>query len=110
VHVTLTCPQLSLPVKRNAFTPYESPLKMFKAYRYHPEYGSTVSTGFGSMTYCNNINPDISICQWEADGGVCNDPQCSGQHFKDMRLAGAYEIEKIEESRSPLFSSANLAS
>lgn len=71
------------------FTPYESPLKVFKAYRYHPEYSATVSTGFGSMTYCHKIDASKALCQYEADGGVCNDTQCQGQHFREMQLAGA---------------------
>jgi hypothetical protein len=85
----LTVAQTSLPGKRkNIFTPYDSPLKKFKAYRYHPEYTSTVSTGFGSLTYCNKIIPDRPFCQFESDGGICNDPQCPGQHFRDIQLAG----------------------
>ncbi|KAK7537081.1 uncharacterized protein J3D65DRAFT_696181 [Phyllosticta citribraziliensis] len=69
------------------FTPYESPLKMFKAYRYHPSYTESVSGGFKSLTYSHEIDPMKPICPFEAAGGICNDPECDGQHFRGMGIS-----------------------
>ena len=73
------------------FTPYESPLKHFKSYRYHSNYFSEVSEGFRSLTYSHAIDPDKPICRYEAAGGTCNDGSCNGQHFKNLGLPGALE-------------------
>ena len=73
------------------FTPYESPLKQFKSYRYHPNYATEVSEGFRSLTYSHKINPDKPICRYEAAGGRCNDESCDSQHFRSLGLSGALE-------------------
>jgi hypothetical protein len=70
------------------FTPYESPLKMFKAYRNHSNFTEDVAGGIQSMTYSNKIDPHQPVCQVEMSGGTCDDPQCPGQHFKSMSLPG----------------------
>jgi len=61
-------------------------LKSFKAYLYHPDYLGTVPHGFQSLSFVNKINPEVPICDFEVDGGVCNDPMCKRQHFRDMGL------------------------
>ncbi|KAF2728510.1 hypothetical protein EJ04DRAFT_516549 [Polyplosphaeria fusca] len=77
------------PAPTNArFVPYESPLRMFKSYRYHPNYSQDVAGGFLSTSYSHQIDPDKPICPYEAAGDVCNDAQCGGQHFKDMSITG----------------------
>ena len=70
------------------FTPYESPLKQFKSYRYHPAYLKEVSSGFRSLTYSHTIDSDIPICRYEL-GGVCNDDSCKNQHLRGIGLNGA---------------------
>ncbi|KAF1840162.1 uncharacterized protein K460DRAFT_410763 [Cucurbitaria berberidis CBS 394.84] len=70
------------------FTPYESPLRMFKSYRYHPSYAQDVAGGFLSLTYSHQIDPAKRLCQYEAAGGSCNDPECSDQHFRDIGITG----------------------
>lgn len=72
------------------FHAYESPLRMFKAYRYHPTYNEDVQGGIKSLTYSHRIDPTKQICSFEANGGVCNDKTCTNQHFKDMELTGAF--------------------
>lgn len=62
------------------YVPYESPLSMFKAYRFHPEYSQKVS-GFRSLTYSHAIEPFTEFCATELNGGVCNDTTCHFQHF-----------------------------
>jgi Putative zinc-finger domain len=75
---------------KNKFTPYDSALKQFKAYRYHPQYLHSVSNGYNSLTYSNKIDPMRPLCQFELAGGACNDPDCRNQHFREMGLTGAY--------------------
>ncbi|TKA58743.1 hypothetical protein B0A49_11590 [Cryomyces minteri] len=58
--------QLNFPKFR--YTPYESPLKCFKTYRYHPEYLQNVAGGFRSLTYSHNIDSGQPLCQFEAAG------------------------------------------
>lgn len=72
------------------FRPYESSLASFKAYRYHPQFTENVQGGFRSMTYSHKIDPHKELCQYEADGGVCNDKDCQHQHYRDMKLTGAF--------------------
>lgn len=73
------------------FKPYESPLRHFKSYRYHPAYLSEIPRGFRSLTYSHGINPGKPLCRFETAGGVCNDDSCDGQHFRDMGLSGALQ-------------------
>lgn len=74
--------------RNGLFTPYESPLKQFKTYRYHPDFPSKVQKGYRSLTYFNAINPEIPICHYEMDGS-CYDTSCTNQHFASMKLHGA---------------------
>ncbi|KAI1972078.1 hypothetical protein LOZ53_005124 [Ophidiomyces ophidiicola] len=84
------------------FTPYISPLRLFKAYRYHPNFVKDISQGFRSLTYSHNIDPNRSLCTFEAAGGVCNDQSCSSQHFRDMTLSGALKELMFEDLFLPL--------
>ena len=70
------------------YTPYESPLKQFKSFRYHPQYLKEVSSGYRSLTYSHTINPEIPLCRYELDG-VCNDDSCQSQHLRSIGLSGA---------------------
>ncbi|KAI8938489.1 hypothetical protein NX059_004381 [Plenodomus lindquistii] len=71
------------------FTPYESPLRMFKSYRYHPGYADEVPGGFLSWTFSHQIDPQKRLCQYESAGGSCNDSTCVDQHFRDFGITGA---------------------
>ncbi|KAE8352802.1 hypothetical protein BDV28DRAFT_134537 [Aspergillus coremiiformis] len=71
----------------HTFSPYISPLKSFKAYRYHPNYTDEVTGGYRSLTYSHNIDPMVYLCPFEGAGGVCNDRSCEFQHFRDMTLS-----------------------
>ncbi|EUC44218.1 hypothetical protein COCMIDRAFT_37946 [Bipolaris oryzae ATCC 44560] len=70
------------------FKPYQSPLRMFKSYRYHPSYSKDVSGGFMSLTFSHQIDPEKPFCQYESAGGACNDPECPDQHFRDATITG----------------------
>ncbi|OJJ48353.1 hypothetical protein ASPZODRAFT_130348 [Penicilliopsis zonata CBS 506.65] len=87
-----------------AFSPYRSPLKMFRAYRYHPNFSQNVSGGYRSLTYSHNIDPMRSLCPYEADGGVCNDHSCEFQHFRDITLSDdkiLVQMGSLREGKTP---------
>ncbi|KAJ4346184.1 hypothetical protein N0V85_009772 [Neurospora sp. IMI 360204] len=69
--------------KTGSFRPYESPLRYFHAYRFHPSYRDTVSGGLRSLTYSNRINPSIPLCPSEIAGEQC-DETCEFQHIKSI--------------------------
>ncbi|KAE9365161.1 hypothetical protein N431DRAFT_430676 [Stipitochalara longipes BDJ] len=74
------------PNKIHLFTPYESPLKQFRAYRFHPEFKQDIAGGLRSMTYSHKIDPNAEFCRYELAGGICNDTTCDLQHFRDIKL------------------------
>lgn len=71
------------------FTRYQSPLRMFKSYRYHPKFAEEIAGGFLSSTFSHQIDPDKPMCQFETAGGSCNDANCLNQHFRDLGITGA---------------------
>src|SRR5690242_9050437 len=73
------------------FTPYESPLRLFKSYRYHPSYAQDVAGGFLSLTYSHQIDADKLLCPHESAGETCTDAHCPYQHFRDLSITGAYQ-------------------
>ncbi|EPS34834.1 hypothetical protein PDE_09798 [Penicillium oxalicum 114-2] len=94
------------------FTAYVSPLRYFKAYRYHPRYTNEVSDGYRSLTYSNDINPMKYLCKYEFAGGVCNDRSCQFQHFRDMSLSDdniLIEMGSVREGRTKEEKEAYLA-
>jgi hypothetical protein len=76
--------------KATFFTPYESPLKRFHAYRFHPNFTKEVPGGYKSVTYSHNIDASKEFCRFELAGGVCNDKSCEFQHFRGIGLPGAW--------------------
>ncbi|ODH39095.1 hypothetical protein ACO22_02027 [Paracoccidioides brasiliensis] len=86
------------------FTPYNSPLKLFRAYRYHPRFTEDINGGFRSLTYSHKIDPHNYICPYEAAGGSCNDRSCEYQHFRDMALSEdkiLVEMGSVREGKTP---------
>ncbi|KAF1919466.1 hypothetical protein BDU57DRAFT_512582 [Ampelomyces quisqualis] len=83
-------PAANEEVEKVKFTPYESPLRMFKSYRYHPNFPQDVAGGFLSTTFSHQIDPERPLCQYETAGGSCNDAECPDQHFRDLSITGAY--------------------
>lgn len=79
------------PSASTNFKPYESLLKNFKGYRYHPDYSREVQGGYRSLTYSHQIDPNKELCRYEVASGVCNDSSCEYQHFRDMGVSGASE-------------------
>ncbi|KAJ5360486.1 hypothetical protein N7517_009677 [Penicillium concentricum] len=79
--------EASSAISKQRFTPYTSPLRTFKAYRYHPHYAEDVPSGYRSLTYSHNIDSMKYMCPYELAGGVCNDRSCEFQHLRDMTLS-----------------------
>ncbi|KAJ6132271.1 hypothetical protein N7471_007486 [Penicillium samsonianum] len=79
--------EASSAISEQRFTPYTSPLRTFKAYRYHPHYAEDVPSGYRSLTYSHNIDSMKYMCPYELAGGVCNDRSCEFQHLRDMTLS-----------------------
>jgi hypothetical protein len=76
-------------VNQPKYSRYESPLRMFKSYRYHPKFAEEIAGGFLSSTFSHQIDPDKPMCQFETAGGSCNDANCPDQHFRDLGITGA---------------------
>ncbi|KAI9759770.1 MAG: hypothetical protein M1835_000303, partial [Candelina submexicana] len=90
--------------KPKRFVPYESPLKRFRSFRYHPCFTNVVAGGFRSLTYSHNINESNPVCRYEAAGGICNDSTCESQHFRDMGLSDdmiLVQMGSVQEGRTP---------
>ncbi|CAG8138528.1 unnamed protein product [Penicillium nalgiovense] len=99
--------EASPAISEQRFTPYTSPLRTFKAYRYHPRYTEDVPSGYRSLTYSHNIDSMKYMCPYELAGGVCNDRSCEFQHLRDMTLSddnilvqmGAAQESQTEEEQ-----------
>ncbi|KAF8429118.1 hypothetical protein EV426DRAFT_209312 [Tirmania nivea] len=83
-------PMCGTKVIPDVFAEYESPLRHFRSYRYHPQYLKMVEGGWRSLTFSNRIDPDKLFCVYEISGGKCNDTSCEKQHFRQIALSGAY--------------------
>jgi hypothetical protein len=67
--------------------PYESPLRYFHAYRFHPEYKDAVAGGLKSLTYSNRIDPEKELCPFELTEEQCP-ADCEFQHFGSISPPG----------------------
>jgi hypothetical protein len=68
---------------------YDSPLRVFGAFKFHPFYLTLVpSRDYRSLTYFNRLNPQKTMCPYELSGGVCNDSSCKYQHFRQIQMSG----------------------
>lgn len=82
---------------RSQFVPYETPLKPFKSFRFHPQFNDVVKNGYRSLTYSNSIDWKRPICPAELAGETCTDPSCEEQHFQQLGLAGKiYLIQSFD--------------
>lgn len=77
------------PPSQTSFVPYESPLRYFHAYRFHPEYLDGVTGGLKSLTYSNRIDPNKEMCPDEWEGNDCpRGEACQFQHFQSIVAPG----------------------
>ncbi|KAL6786910.1 hypothetical protein J3E68DRAFT_419605 [Trichoderma sp. SZMC 28012] len=71
---------------QTTFVPYESPLRYFRAYRFHPEYSQSVAGGLRSLTYSNKIDVKQEMCPDELANSNCpRGRECQYQHFESMQ-------------------------
>ncbi|KIW04630.1 uncharacterized protein PV09_04376 [Verruconis gallopava] len=86
----------STVIADSKYTPYQSPLKFLKSYRYHPNFSADVPGGMRSLTYSHKLDARQPLCQAELEGGTCNHPlDCSGQHFNDYAFSDSDIIKLI---------------
>lgn len=72
-----------------SFVPYDSPLRYFRAYRFHPRYSDDVASGLKSLTYSSTIDPKKEMCPDELDGTECpRGNACQFQHFRSIVAPG----------------------
>jgi hypothetical protein len=86
------------------FSPYLSPLRYFKTYRFHSRFPEDVSGAYRSLTYSHNIDTTKCLCPFEAAGGVCNDRSCEFQHFRDLVLSDEkilVQMGSLKEGKTP---------
>ncbi|KAL6857894.1 hypothetical protein ACO1O0_005340 [Amphichorda felina] len=74
------------PNSKSGFVSYESPLKYFRAYRFHPRFSDAVPGGLRSLTYSNKIDVKKELCPDQLAGTICpRGQQCEFQHFEAMQ-------------------------
>ncbi|KAF9969505.1 Zinc finger C3H1 domain-containing protein [Actinomortierella ambigua] len=83
---------------------YESPLKMFRSYRFSTNFAATTKGGLRSLTYSNKIDPNKKMCLFELSGGACNDDKCESLHLRDCGLTDdelVVDLAKYTEGDDP---------
>lgn len=81
-------PDPDAPASADLTNLYESPLSIFKSFVFHPLFSKQVRSGFRSLSYSHNIKQEIQLCIYQTQGGSCNDPTCSFQHWNDLCMSG----------------------
>ena len=83
-----------IPSKEEPFKPYSSPLLLFQSYRLSPYFRTQAKLPLSSLTHSNKINPQKIMCKFELLG-VCIDPKCPYQHFRDVNLSREELVQDI---------------
>ena len=83
-----------VPSKEEPYKPYSSPLLMFQSYRLSPYFRTQAKLPLSSLTHSNKINPQKIMCKFELLG-VCIDPKCPYQHFRDVNLSREELVQDI---------------
>ncbi|KAK4232387.1 protein red1 [Podospora fimiseda] len=76
---------LARQTTNNTLVAYESPLRYFRAYRFHPDYFKNVAGGLKSLTYTNRIDPHKQLCPYELRHEQCA-ADCEYQHLKSVEV------------------------
>ncbi|CAG8766626.1 7580_t:CDS:2 [Gigaspora margarita] len=90
----------------SSFVPYESVLKGFRSYRFHPRYKKEIGkNGYKSIMYSRNYNVYRKMCVFESQNrGRCNDDECTSQHWRDLPMSDEELISDMAsyyEGRTP---------
>ena len=83
-----------VPSKEEPYKPYSSPLLMFQSYRLSPYFRTQAKLPLSSLTHSNKINPQKIMCKFELLG-MCIDPKCPYQHFRDVNLSREELVQDI---------------
>ncbi|CAG8532968.1 4647_t:CDS:2 [Racocetra persica] len=91
----------------SSFVPYDSILKEFRSYRFHPRYKQEIGKhGYKSIIYSRNYNVDRKMCVFESQNrGRCNDDECTSQHWRDFQMSDEELISDMAsyyEGRTPI--------
>lgn len=71
------------------FVPYQSVLKEFLSYRFHPNFDKDVSQGLRSLTYSNKINSTLPFCLDSLSPEGCHKgAACEFQHADAIDIPG----------------------
>ncbi|CAI9559958.1 unnamed protein product [Staurois parvus] len=68
------------------FGTYQSPLLVFKSYRFSPYFRTKEKLLLSSVSYSNMIEPKTFFCRFDLQG-TCNDDDCQWQHMRDCTLS-----------------------
>ncbi|XP_078273463.1 zinc finger C3H1 domain-containing protein isoform X2 [Rhinoraja longicauda] len=81
-----TVPQSrQVDLKPTPFGTYNSPLLVFKSYRFSPYFRNKEKLLISSASYSNLIDPKQCFCRFDLTG-TCNDDDCQWQHMRDCIL------------------------
>ncbi|XP_067855540.1 zinc finger C3H1 domain-containing protein [Heptranchias perlo] len=72
-------------LKPTPFGSYNSPLLVFKSYRFSPYFRNKEKLLISSVSYSNLIEPKQCFCRFDLTG-TCNDDDCQWQHMRDCIL------------------------
>ncbi|KAM0356086.1 hypothetical protein ACHAPU_000480 [Fusarium lateritium] len=78
------------------FVPYQTPLQYFRAYRFHPQYDSSVAGGLRSLTYSNQIDVTREVCPDQLTQGVCPRGTATDDQIL-LQLGANSEVEQHEQ-------------
>ena len=76
------------------YRPYTSPLLSLSSYRLNPNYRTHGKLSLSSLSHSNKVDPMKIWCKYEVFG-KCSDPQCTGQHLRDITLSKSELIDDI---------------
>ncbi|KAF5247162.1 hypothetical protein FANTH_6545 [Fusarium anthophilum] len=80
-------PRVCEEIDKTTFVPYKTPLRYFKAYRFHPQYSGSVAGGLRSLTYSNKIDVTREVCPDQLTEGACpRGSECQFQHLESMQV------------------------
>ncbi|KAI5795950.1 hypothetical protein FPQ18DRAFT_144791 [Pyronema domesticum] len=82
----------------NVFTPYVSPLAIFKSFRHHPRFLEFNPSGYRSLRYSSRLDENKMMCRWELSSGVCNDNTCRDQHFREIVMQDDEILMELAEN------------
>ncbi|SPN99826.1 uncharacterized protein DNG_02678 [Cephalotrichum gorgonifer] len=86
------------PTSRTSFVPYESMLKGFRSYRFHPRFHKDVKGGLRSPTYSNNINPKVPFCLGFLLGACAKGASCKYQHVDAVNIPDSQILLQLGNS------------